>query len=934
LISVVMLALLSGVLSAAVIVTLRQQDNTEGRLNLSHAEQSVGMWMPNDLASAQSVTKNPGASPCGAPVCDGIDLSAGSNVLMLTWTVEVPTGTGTELVTTNVSYHMTPSDDGQTFELWRVECEESGGSWECSTVTLLRGLPGPPAGSEPSGWVGGVGYGTDYCVPPATDPPAAAVCSDGGWVIGVSLPLAADATEDSPTNVASGDAVKDANRVIVTIDGGGGGGDSSGGRTRISITAGGTNRATIDAASLLGAPSFEEARSRCGGPLSLIVDESLSIQIAGASTPVLNAVRTFVETLVGTPVQIQIVEFEGAASVLGTSSGEWHRYFDMLDIDGDVARLLTDRDLNGSTDGGLLGQMAIGNAGGDTNWEEGLFRTFYTSTGGIPEIYPETVVFFTDGTPTSDRQMGGSYKTGGDLSGQPSYSRPPYANYQAGVYNQVSFNRAAYVATQNRARTRLVGVGVGGINDSITWVDNPGAGVALSWERGSGSYYMEQVVYQTNRTGYQIGTAFSSNLDYERRQSGSWSNTPQDISPDTYFANNPETTHTGQSDSDGYRIRRSSGNWNTDSSNNTPMSFTSALRYVNEIGYFNQSNNFRVTGWGSSSPEAYKAASATERQRLYRYTSTSWTTIDEATYNAGNYTGDDTDGFRVHTLYTWLTQAQYDAGVANPEPGATYHAVAKRWAADGGTPTLSEGNAPDWEPVASPYGTASEQLNNENNTGDGYRATRTNPATPPPGGYVGYTPATTSTKSGSQILANLVAGDDTGVPYTPTPVDNSTIANMYVLPPANQGGFSQLGPALKSVALGECGGTLTLQTKVGTITARDPFTYQNTAAWDEDGQPLTIAQKVKTTNQQNPSGTFDFTVPGGTTVTVEIRPQNFAELDAYTPQGWSCRAGVTPVTDFETFPILDETNQPTGWSGIRVPISANSAVACTLNVSL
>jgi hypothetical protein len=365
------------------------------------------------------------------------------------------------------------------------------------------------------------------------------------------------------------------------------------------------------------------------------------------------------------------------------------------------------------------------------------------------------------------------------------------------------------------------------------------------------------------------------------------------------------------------------------------MGFNSARRYVNEVGYFGSTNAFRVLTWGSSSPADYKAANSTERQRLYRYTTTSgWNTITEAEYLAGNYASDESDGFRINTNYTWITQAAYNQGIANPQPGVTYHAVAKRWAPNSSTPQLTEANAPDWEPVASPYGTASQQTSNQFNATDGYRATESNPTNPPPGGFVGYTPATTSTKTGSKILANLVAGDDIGVPYTPTPVDNSMIANMYVLPPANQGGFSQLGPALKSVALGECGGTLTLQTKVGTQTARDPFTYQNTAAWDESGQPLTIAQKVKTTNQQNPSGTFDFTVPGGTTVTVEIRPQNFAELGAYTPQGWTCRAGITPVTDFETFPILDDTSQPTGWTGIRVPISANSAVACTLNVSL
>ena len=238
--------------------------------------------------------------------------------------------------------------------------------------------------------------------------------------------------------------------------------------------------------------------------------------------------------------------------------------------------------------------------------------------------------------------------------------------------------------------------------------------------------------------------------------------------------------------------------------------------------------------------------------------------------------------------------------------------------------------------MASPY-TGDAQLDNETNSSDGYRATRAYPTTPPAGGFLDYTPPTTEPKTGAKILANVVAGDDIGVPYVTSPQDNSILANMYVLPPANQGGFAQLGPALKSVALGECGGTLTLQTRVnnGTTTtpARDPFTYQNTAAWDSSNQPLTTGNKVKTTNQQNPSGTFDFAVPGGTTVTVEIRPQNYAELDSYTPQSWSCRAGITPLTNFTTFPILDENNQPTGWSGIRVPVTANSAVACTLTVT-
>lgn len=936
LICVVLVGLLTGVLSAALVVTFRQESNTRGRLNLSQAEQSVGMWMPNDLASAQTVTKNPGSSPCGDPVCDGIDLSAGSNVLMLSWTVEGATGTGTEVVTTNVSYHMTPAGDGETFELWRIECSQTGsGPWSCSSVTLLRDLPGPPAGTQPSSWVGGVGHGTAYCVPPPTTPATPPPCSDGGWVIGVSVPLAADATEDLPTNYATGDALKDANRVIVTIDGGGGdGGDTAGGRTRISITAGGTNRATIDANSLLGTPSFEEARSRCGGPLTLIVDESQSISQAGAGSAVFDAVRQFAQTLVGTPVQLQIVEFERSGVVLGATSGQWHRYYNMLDINGDVKRLLTDFDLNGVADNGLIGKMVIGDNNGDTNWEDALFRTFYDQNGGVPVDYPETVVFFTDGAPTADRQMGTGYKTGGDLNGQPSYSRPPYAAYSAGVYNQASFNRANYILTQNRARTRLIGVGVGGINDAITWVSNPGAGIVLNWERASGSYYKTVTTYQTNRKDFKKGKTFSSNLDYEKKSGSSWG----DVTPNDYFKS-ADSNHGNENDN--YRIKNFSSTVGTRTNDNTPFDkFEYAQKYVSTVKKYG-TNNFKVLTWDSSSAAAYKAApSDDERQYLYTYTSQGWTDISQADYNAGNWTADESDGFRTVTTYTWITQAQYNQGIASPQPGVTYTQVAKRWAPDNNTPALTEANAPNWEPVAAPY-PIDQQLGKENNATDGYRATRSFPATPPSGGYAGYTTATTESKTGAKILANAIAGDDVGVPFAvdnTTHTDNAKVANMFVLPPVNQGGFAKLGPALVSIALGECGGTLTLQTKVtqgGTTTnARDPFRYQNTAIWDAGGTPMNTGQPVVKTSQQFPSGTFDFNVPGGTTINVEIRPSNYQELSKYTPQGWSCRAGITPITTFTTFPILDEANQPTGWTGIRVPISANNAVACELNVSL
>jgi hypothetical protein len=60
-----LLGLVTASLSAAVIVMIRQQDNSEGRLNVARAEASLGLWLPSDLASADTVDDTAGASPCG-----------------------------------------------------------------------------------------------------------------------------------------------------------------------------------------------------------------------------------------------------------------------------------------------------------------------------------------------------------------------------------------------------------------------------------------------------------------------------------------------------------------------------------------------------------------------------------------------------------------------------------------------------------------------------------------------------------------------------------------------------------------------------------------------------------------------------------------------------------------------------------------------------
>ncbi len=93
LIAVAMLGIITAVLSAAIIVVIRQQDSTVGRLDGARAEQSFDTWMPADLASFNptTVTTDTTLDPCSAP-CDGIDIS-GVNTLMASWDVDGSTVT-------------------------------------------------------------------------------------------------------------------------------------------------------------------------------------------------------------------------------------------------------------------------------------------------------------------------------------------------------------------------------------------------------------------------------------------------------------------------------------------------------------------------------------------------------------------------------------------------------------------------------------------------------------------------------------------------------------------------------------------------------------------------------------------------------------------------------------------------------------------------
>jgi hypothetical protein len=135
LISIAVIGLVSSVLMAGISVTLRQHQDTRGRVDVARWEQNLGMWLPDDLRSASDADDLPGSRPCGAATCGGTDMSAGSNVLLLVWDEDG--------VTTRVSYRYQPDGDG--YGLFRVACV--GGA--CSTLRVLSDLAAPPAGWAP-----------------------------------------------------------------------------------------------------------------------------------------------------------------------------------------------------------------------------------------------------------------------------------------------------------------------------------------------------------------------------------------------------------------------------------------------------------------------------------------------------------------------------------------------------------------------------------------------------------------------------------------------------------------------------------------------------------------------------------------------------------------------------------------------------------------
>lgn len=912
-ISVAITGIVVATMSMATTVILRQMDNTEGRSNNARSEQNVSLSMPADLSSAEIVDTAAASVPCGpTPACPvGLDLS-GSNALMLTWTGSVfDSGANAVVPTKTVVSYRVKEVNGE-FQMVRIECYSvNGGTASCESRVVLRDLEPPPAGTE---WIPGV-----------TSP---------SWIMTVSQAAAPDDTSGPGDTVPAADPGlrnKNAQRVVVTINGGGDVAGAGGGQNQISLSAGGTNReVNLTTDDLAGAPTFTAARTRCGGNFGVIVDKSGSIGSTNMGT-VRTGVKQLIDTFAGTPVKMQVVTFSATADTLGAAPG-WTKYYDMLN-ESDVTALKALVDTVSSN--------------GGTNWEDGFFRMLRNSDGTVQAQLPNTILFFTDGVPTRSRLDYSSATAPATVD--PLDGGLPGTDGSS--FYQVGWNRTERLI-RDRGSINIVGVYVNtNTNASSNWTV-AGAGYHTDYERA------DAVVYEAGTVLYQRGNTVvyergghpyernnnivfqyaNSGISWERYSGGSWVSARSGYAAtstqarDRYFSNN---TSPGEADGWRARVSGSLGSWTTVSaysdyteSNLVPASTDGFRSYAASMS----------SSWTSITQAEYDAnnttADATDGWRTGTFNTApydTWTSTTQALYEAGNSTSAETDGWRTRatatpTSWTNMTQAQYNASNVNSgesdgwrttttwatTPQATYESNNTNTGESDLWRTRVNGAISTWSLVTKAQYDAS---NTTSDTADGWRSTRVYSEP-----YTSYEASTNFPIKDYATIGNLVVNNTSGVesnfvealprggPYT-----NAAAADLFVLPD-----YGNFGTALASVALDQCGGTVTLQTKVGSAAAQDPFTYENTTT-----------HEVVQTSAAYRSGTFDIALPGGGATTVTISPQDFTNLVRYQPNGWTCKsAGV--AYPFNVVPVAGHAP----WTAIELTVNPNQAVSCVQQVIL
>ncbi len=967
LVAVVVSGLLVAVMAAATRVVVRQGDNTTGRLNNARSEQAVGVWMPTDLASAELVDDSASATPCGAVCPPNVDVS-GSNTLMLTWTGTVAGATSTLPTITKVSYRyieISPTD----YEIHRVECMSvDGAAPTCSQVTVLHNVMAPPPGIE--------------YIPGVTKP---------SWVMLVTLAVDPVKPGDGTDLGLSGNGstldptyyYREGRRVTVTINGGGDLAGTGGGQDQITLTAGGTRRdPNLSTTNLSAAPTFAATRSRCGGNFGLLVDTSGSI--GSNMSYVRSGAAAFIDAFAGTPIKLQVVPFSSVATTLGAGTG-WGKYYDML-VDSDVAALKAL--VNGLNSSGYTNWedaffRMFRNADGTV--QQVLPDTLIFFTDGMP-----TYNRLNDSTAkTTSPAVADTADSGLPLAGSSgSYNQLSWnrANRIARVYEaDLEKFIGVFVGTDIGGSSTWTEQGAGyhltnflhGYHE--TWeqgyhVTNPQRGSHTLYEYASSGvtyqYAQSGLTYQYSTTGLSYEYA-GTGLIYEQKLSGNWTGVTKAV----YEAGNANNTTT-----DNYRVRidtsKTLGNWTTLNASEA----SAKVLYDKSNTAVGDADGFRVSATGSLGPTWTNTTKAvfdltnltpdsTDGYRIVVGSPSSWTSTTKAFYDTNNAVAGASDGFQVivsGTLKTWVTttQAYY---TANNLPGntdsldgfratVTYSAPYTDWAATTDAAYLAGNTTTDntdgWDAVVSysaPFtywGSVSQGTYNSNNStadsADGWRVSKvystpysawenstelaytggntvwgnadgwdaTKDYTEPYTFHEGYS---TGTRKNTDILKQIVApggvvpAQKSGATYT-----NSQEATYYELPT-----WDQFAGAMTSMALAECGGTVTLQTKIGAATAADPFTYQSS-----------VDKTTATTSAQFRSGTFDFDLAGGGSISVTLSPVINSDQNLYSPVGWSCKAGGVAYP-FTATPIVGGP-----WTSITLTVSPNQAISCINSVTL
>ncbi|HEY0520198.1 MAG TPA: vWA domain-containing protein [Ilumatobacteraceae bacterium] len=410
-------------------------------------------------------------------------------------------------------------------------------------------------------------------------------------------------------------------------------------------------------------------------------------------------------------------------------------------------------------------------------------------------------------------------------------------------------------------------------------------------------YNLSNTTAADGTDGFQIANSFTTPFTL-------WQNTTQTA----YNAGNTNNTAT-----DGWKTILSAAS-------QTPWTAITSTEYTNSNttasdgtdGYQALTNlTSPYTLWQSTTQSAYDAANVDStstdgwRTNLSGASATPYTSITQATYTKSNTTTDSTDGYRITPSYTspysqWeaSTQSAYNAGQpGNPSGWRTYRSYTAPFSS---SEVTTEANY-----VAGKSATIDPTVNS-----DGWTATKVYVAP-----YTAYDAKHTYSKTNRQILGDLIDPSGIVAPLKDASgnVINAEVANMYTTT-----AWVDIKDALASIALAQCGGTVTLQTRVnGTTPANDTFTYNNTLD----------NTKVETSGSKR-SGTFDFAIPSGGSITAEIQQQRTTTVvDHYTPAGWTCKAGGVPVTPT----IVDVPGTP--WDTIRLNVAANQAVSCIQNVT-